>query len=167
MMQEVTVDGIVLDVKTKTPVIVLKDNSGERKLPIYIGKYLAIAVLSATKKDKSPRPMTHDLLANFLDTWAMKLERIMINYFENNTYFAVLVVKQNGTIKEIDCRPSDAIALAMRTDSPILVSESLMNNNSVSSEQNESDYMPYQDNLTNKKKPHKFFISNFLNRLRN
>ena len=107
--------------------------------------------------------MTHDLLTNFLDTWSMNLERIVINSCENNTYFAVLVVKQNGTIKEIDCRPSDAIALALRTNSPILVSETLMNN-FVSLEENKTNYMPWKANTTNR--TNKFSVGNFLDRLR-
>ncbi len=162
MMKEVTLDGVFLDAKTKTPVVLLKDSFEEYALPIFITKDLGKAILLGTK-DKLPRPMTHDLLTNFLDTWSMNLERIVINSFENNTYFAVLVVKQNGTIKEIDCRPSNAIALALRTNSPILVSETLINN-FVSLEENKTNYMPWKVNTTNRK--NKFSVVNFLDRLR-
>lgn len=77
----------------------------------------------------------------------------------------MLVVKQNGTIKEIDSRPSDAIALALRTNSPILVSETLMNN-FVSLEENKTNYMPWKASTTNRKKPNKFSLGNFLDTLR-
>lgn len=160
MMKEVTLDGVFLDTKTKTPVVLLKDSFEEYALPIFITKDLGKAILLG-KKDKLPRPMTHDLLTNFLDTWSMNLERIVINNCENNTYFAVLVVKQNGTIKEIDCRPSDAIALALRTNSPILVSETLMNN-FVSLEDNKDSYITWQDSITQQKKESKFSFGNFL-----
>ena len=162
MMKEVTLGGVFLDAKTKTPIVLLKDSLEEYGLPIYITKDLARAILSATQKQK-PRPMTHDLFANFLDIWSINLERIVINSCENKTYFAVLVVKQNGTIKEIDCRPSDAIALALRTNSPILVSETLMNNNSVLLENN-NGYITWQDSTNNRK--NKFLIGNLLHRLR-
>lgn len=158
MLKEVTFDGVFLDGKTKTPIVFLKDSFKESVLRIYISEDSARAILSAKQEPKFPRPKTHDLLTNFLDTWSMNLERIIINSFENKTYFAVLVVKQSGTIKEIDSRPSDAIAFALRTNSPILVSETLMNN-FVSLKES-------KDSTTNRKKQNKFSISNFLHRLR-
>lgn len=160
MMKEVTLAGVFLDTKTKTPVVLLKDNFEEYALPIFITKDLAKAILLGTK-DKLPRPMTHDLLASFLDTWSMSLEKIVINYHKENTYFAVLIVKQRGTIKEIDCRPSDAIALALRTNSSILVSETLIDN-FVSLEDNKDSYITWQDSITKQKKESKFSFGNFL-----
>ncbi len=126
-MIEMTVAGIALDATNRrTPIVLLKDGSGRRALPIWIGDNEARAILMALEQQRTPRPMTHDLMANLLTAWGMTLERVVIHSLEDNTYYAVLTVRQGDQRKEIDARPSDAIALALRCDSPIWVMEAVV-----------------------------------------
>jgi hypothetical protein len=125
-MLEMKVAGIALDAVTRSPIVLLKDSSDRRALPIFIGQDQARAIISALEKQQSPRPLTHDLISNLFETWEMNLEKIIIHSLQDNTFYAVLCLKQNGVAKEVDCRPSDAIAIALRTDSPIWVMEEVV-----------------------------------------
>ena len=125
-MIEMKVAGIALDAVTRSPIVLLKDGSDRRALPIYIGQDQAKAIIGALERQKPPRPLTHDLLANLLEVWEMELERIIIHSLQDNTFYAVLCLSQGEVKKEIDCRPSDAIAIALRTDSPIWVMEEVV-----------------------------------------
>lgn len=125
-MIEMKVAGIALDAATRIPIVLLKDATERRALPIWIGQNEARAILSALENQKSPRPMTHDLMVNFLKDWEMLLERVVIHSLQDNTYYAVLTVKQGEVKKEIDARPSDAIAIALRVDCPIWVMEEVV-----------------------------------------
>ncbi|MBD2742905.1 bifunctional nuclease family protein [Coleofasciculus sp. FACHB-1120] len=125
-MIEMKVAGIALDAVTRSPIVLLKDASERRALPIYIGQDQAKAIISALEKQTPPRPLTHDLLVNILDVWNMTLERIIIHSLQDNTFYAILSVRQGEVKKEIDARPSDAIAIAIRTGSPIWVMEEVI-----------------------------------------
>ncbi len=125
-MIEMKVAGIALDAVTRSPIVLLKDSSDRRALPIYIGQDQAKAIISALEKQKPPRPLTHDLIFNILEVWEMQLERIIIHSLQDNTFYAVLCLVQGENKKEIDCRPSDAIAIALRTNSPIWVMEEVV-----------------------------------------
>ena len=126
-MIEMTVAGIALDATNRrTPIVLLKDGAGRRALPIWIGDNEARAILMALENQRAPRPMTHDLMVNILNEWNMTLERVVIHSLEDNTYYAVLTLRQGETRKEIDARPSDAIALALRCDCPIWVMEAVV-----------------------------------------
>ncbi|MEC4896038.1 MAG: bifunctional nuclease family protein [Oscillatoria sp. PMC 1051.18] len=125
-MIEMKVAGIALDAITRSPIVLLKDGSDRRALPIFIGQDQAKAIISALEKQKMPRPLTHDLMANLLEAWEMNLERVIIHSLQDNTFYAVLCMSQGETKKEIDCRPSDAIAIALRTNSPIWVMEEVV-----------------------------------------
>jgi len=125
-MIEMKVAGIALDAVTRSPIVLLKDGTDRRALPIYIGQDQARAIIGALERQKPPRPLTHDLFVNILEMWEMNLERIIINSLQDNTFYAVLCVKQGEKKKEIDCRPSDAIAIALRTGSPIWVMEEVV-----------------------------------------
>jgi bifunctional DNase/RNase len=125
-MIEMKVAGIALDAITRSPIILLKDGSDRRALPIYVGQEQARAIISVLEGQNSPRPLTHDLMVNIFDVWKMKLDKIIIHSLQDNTFYAVLSLSQNGKKKEIDCRPSDAIALAIRTNSPIWVMEEVV-----------------------------------------
>lgn len=125
-MVEMKVAGIALDAANRTPIVLLKDMMDRRALPIYIGQDQARAIVSALDNQPPPRPLTHDLMSNILATWEMTLQRIIIHSLQDSTFYAVLSVKQGETVKEIDARPSDAIALALRTDSPIWVMEEVI-----------------------------------------
>ncbi len=125
-MIEMKVAGIALDAVTRSPIVLLKDGLGRRALPIYIGQDQAKSIISALEGQKPPRPLTHDLIANTLEVWEMDLERIIIHSLQDSTFYAVLCMRKGEVKKEIDCRPSDAISVALRTDSPIWVVEEVV-----------------------------------------
>lgn len=125
-MVEMKVAGIALDAITKSPIVLLKDPSERRALPIYIGQDQARAIIHALENQAPPRPLTHDLLVNMMVEWGLTLERIVIHSLQDNTFYAILIVRQGETKKEIDARPSDAIAIALRTNSPIWVMEEVV-----------------------------------------
>lgn len=125
-MIEMRVAGIAIDAVTKSPIVMLKDSSDRRALPIYIGQDQAKAIISALEKQTPPRPLTHDLIVNFLEGWNMTLEKVIIHSLQDNTFYAILCVRQGEAKKEIDARPSDAIAIALRTGSPIWVMEEVV-----------------------------------------
>ncbi|MBH8564353.1 bifunctional nuclease family protein [Nostoc sp. UHCC 0702] len=125
-MIEMKVAGIALDAITRSPIVLLKDASDRRALPIYIGQEQARAIMSALENQKPPRPLTHDLIVNILETWNMALERVIIHSLQKDTFYAALIVQQGEVKKEIDARPSDAIAIALRTNTPIWVMEEVV-----------------------------------------
>ncbi|MGC9525439.1 MAG: bifunctional nuclease family protein [Limnospira sp.] len=125
-MIEMKVAGIALDATTRSPIVLLRDATERRALPIFIGQDQAKSIIGALENHKPPRPLTHDLFVNFMETWDMLLERIVIHSLQDNTFYAVLVVRQGEIKKEIDARPSDAISIALRTDSPIWVMEEVI-----------------------------------------
>lgn len=125
-MIEMRVAGIALDAVTKSPIVLLKDSSDRRALPIYIGQDQAKAIISVLEKQTPPRPLTHDLFVNLMQGWEMNLEKIIIHSLQDNTFYALLCVRQGEVRKEIDARPSDAIAIALRTGSPIWVMEEVI-----------------------------------------
>jgi len=108
-------------------VIVLKEVGGERSFPILIGISEAIAIDRKIKGFEPARPLTHDLLANVVTSMGGKLERVEVCALQDNTFYAKLVVERNGDTIEIDSRPSDAVALAVRLESPIFVAEEVLN----------------------------------------
>ena len=125
-MIEMRVAGIALDAVTRSPIVLLKDSSERRALPIFIGQDQARAIINVLEGQQTPRPLTHDLMVNIFEIWNLKLERIIINSLEDNTFYAILCIKQGKKEKQIDCRPSDAIAIALRTGSPIWVMEEVV-----------------------------------------
>jgi bifunctional DNase/RNase len=125
-MIEMKVAGIALDAATRIPIVLLRDATERRALPIWIGQSEARAILTALENQPSPRPLTHDLLVNFIEEWGITLERIVIHSLQDNTFYAILTVQQGEVKKEIDARPSDAIALALRTNCPIWVMEEVV-----------------------------------------
>ncbi|MBW4576566.1 MAG: bifunctional nuclease family protein [Aphanothece sp. CMT-3BRIN-NPC111] len=125
-MIEMKVAGIAIDAVTRSPIVLLKDASERRALPIYIGQDQAKAIISAMERQAPPRPLTHDLLVNILESWGMTLERVIIHSLQDNTFYALLSVRLGEVKKEIDARPSDAIAIAIRTNTPIWVMEEVI-----------------------------------------
>jgi uncharacterized protein len=125
-MIEMKVAGIALDAVTRSPIVLLKDGSDRRALPIYIGQDQARSIIGALEQQKPPRPLTHDLIINLLEMWGLELERIIIHSLQDNTFYAVLCLQQGDVKKEMDCRPSDAIAIALRVDCPIWVMEEVI-----------------------------------------
>ena len=125
-MIEMKVAGIALDAVSRSPIILLKDASDRRALPIYISQEQAKAIVNALEKQTPPRPFTHDLIVNIFDSCNIKVDRITINSLQDNTFYASIAINTNGQIREVDARPSDAIAIAIRTKSPIWVIEEVI-----------------------------------------
>jgi uncharacterized protein len=125
-MIEMKVAGIALDAVSRHPIVLLRDASERRQLPIYIGQDQARAIISALENQTPPRPLTHDLMVNLMDEWDMVLERVVIHSLQDNTFYAILMMRMGEVRKEIDSRPSDAIAIAIRTKSPIWVMEEVV-----------------------------------------
>ena len=121
-----TVRGIALDPITNMPIIILKDMEEKRALPIWVGIFEANAIALELEKIATPRPMTHDLIKNILDGLGATVQQIVVNDLKDNTFFAVIEVSYNGNTVNIDARPSDAIALALRVNAPILVTEKVV-----------------------------------------
>lgn len=106
--------------------IFLKERGGERISPIVIGYFEASAIDRHVRGVGTPRPMTHDLLGSVIDALGARIARIVVTKLEENTFFARLDLKQNGTDLSIDCRPSDAVALAVQASAPIFVATNVL-----------------------------------------
>lgn len=134
-MIEMKVMGIALDTRTGSPIVVLHDKDNRKALPIWIGSAEASAIIRKIENLAVARPMTHDLVINIVEKAGYKLEKIEINDVEKETYYATLFLKNdNDEVLEIDSRPSDAIALAIRVDAPIFVTANVISNGSVSTD---------------------------------
>ena len=125
-MIEMKVAGIALDAITRSPIVLLKDASERRALPIFIGQEQARAIMGPLEDHKPPRPLTHDLMVSVFKAFDLTLERVIIHSLQKDTFYASLILQQGETTKEIDARPSDAIAIALRTNSPIWVMEEVI-----------------------------------------
>jgi len=119
---EMKVDGLTLDPVTNMPIIILKDLEGDRVLPIWVGIFEANAIALEIEKISTPRPMTHDLIKNILEGLDASINHIFVSDLKDNTFYAVISVNIGGANVDIDSRPSDAIAVALRVNAPILVS---------------------------------------------
>ena len=117
---------IIISEMADQQIIVLKEVDGERKFPIVIGSSEAYAIDRRLKGIATPRPLTHDLLANIIEELGGTIDRIVINNLENHTFFAQIHIKQNNHKIEIDSRPSDAIALGIASNVPIFVAEHVL-----------------------------------------
>ncbi len=121
-MLEMKVMGIALDTRTGSPIVVLNDKENRMALPIWIGSAEASSIIRKIENIPSARPMTHDLFIDIFDKTGFEIEQIMINDVEDETYYSTIVLKNaEGKKVEIDARPSDAIAIAIRGDMPIYV----------------------------------------------
>lgn len=150
-MIEMKVAGIALDAVSRSPVVLLRDAADRRALPIYIGPDQAKSIITALENQASPRPLTHDLFVNLLDEWDMTLERVVIHSLRDNTFYALLTLVQGENKKEIDARPSDAIAIALRVDAPIWVMEEVIADASipVDRDADEAEQQAFHDFLAN------------------
>jgi bifunctional DNase/RNase len=124
-MRQMKVDKLGIDLLTHDPVVILKDLEGKRYLPILIGPFEATAIALALEGTAVPRPLSHDLMRNLLEALSAKLEQVVVHDIKDSTFFAKLVVRTNGEVQEIDARPSDGIALALRMHAPIFVSDKI------------------------------------------
>jgi bifunctional DNase/RNase len=128
---QMSVGGLTLDPVTKTPIVILKDSDNKLNLPIWIGLLEATAMATEIEGVKMARPMTHDLLRNILGEVGCSVDSIEITELKENTYYAMVRLRLAGREFNIDSRPSDAIALALRTKSPIYVAKAVLEASSV------------------------------------
>lgn len=123
---EMRVRGWMMDPNTNMPIVILKDVASDTVMPIWVGIYEVNAIAVEVNKEVGPRPMTHDLARNLIHNLNARLDRIVITELRDDTFYAALWLTQNGEIVTVDARPSDAIALALRADCPIYVSEQVV-----------------------------------------
>ncbi|MEY4612303.1 MAG: hypothetical protein RL179_276 [Planctomycetota bacterium] len=127
MPVEMELRRIIISEIHEQQVIILKELDGDRSFSIQIGIFEATSIDRKIKKIPSPRPLTHDLLCQTIHSLGGELQEIQITQLKEKTYFATLKIGQNGRVVEVDCRPSDAIALAVTMDVPIFVFEDVLN----------------------------------------
>jgi bifunctional DNase/RNase len=119
MLIEMTIKGLMVDPITNMPIVILKDKDGDRVLPIWVGIFEANAIALQIENIATPRPMTHDLLRNVITDLNGQVDRVVVCDLKDNTFYAIIHLTVRGERVAIDARPSDAIALALRTRSPI------------------------------------------------
>jgi hypothetical protein len=125
-MIQVKIDSIRVSLMSQHRVVVLKDVDTERYLPIWIGPFEADAITIQLQGVQVARPLTHDLLKSVIDEMGATISHVMVNELKNDTFYARIVMNVNGQRMEIDARPSDAIALAVRVNAPLFVAEEVM-----------------------------------------
>ncbi|HEX4067197.1 MAG TPA: bifunctional nuclease family protein [Acidobacteriaceae bacterium] len=126
MEVEMKIRGLMVDPSTNSPVVILKDPNSEAVLPIWVGLYEANAIALEVEKSSTPRPLTHDLLRNVVQGLNAQVQRVVVSELRGDTFYAVIWMEQNGEVVSIDARPSDALALALRSDCPIFVAEEVL-----------------------------------------
>jgi len=128
MQIEMTIKGLMVDPITNTPIVILRDKDGQKVLPIWVGIFEANAIALQIENIATPRPMTHDLLRNVIHDLKAEVKKIVVCDLQENTFYALiyLAIDGRGETVAIDARPSDAIALALRTRAPIVVEEAVI-----------------------------------------
>jgi bifunctional DNase/RNase len=126
MEVEMKIRGLMVDPSTNMPVVILKDPRSEAVLPIWVGLYEANAIALEVEKSSTPRPLTHDLLKNVVTGLNAQVQRVVVSELRGDTFYAVIWMEQNGEVVAVDARPSDALALALRSDCPIFVAEEVL-----------------------------------------
>ena len=126
MFQEMKVTGIAIDPFTNSPIVILKSEDGVKVLPIWVGYMEASSIAMELEKTPRARPITHDLMKNIFDQVNFKVSKIEVTDLKDNTFYANMYLQNNGKEHVLDARPSDAIAIAIRTGAPIFVSEKVI-----------------------------------------
>ncbi len=148
--------GVNLDVMTNQPVVILRDPSAKRFLPIWIGQFEATAILMEMQSVKPSRPLTHDLLKSVIETFQASVDQIVIDDLKDGTFFAKVYLQANSNTLRIDARPSDAIALAVRTEAPIFAEEAVLDKASVATGEGEEEQVAQFRDLLENLKPDDF-----------
>jgi bifunctional DNase/RNase len=151
-----TIYGVSFDMVGKQPIVLLKTVDGNKFLPIWIGHPEAAAILMKLQGASTPRPMTHDLLSDVLDQMEAKCEKVSVTELRDNTFFASITISMNGSELEIDSRPSDALALAVRTSAPIFAADDVIEESAIEFEGEEVEdteqvvdkFKEFLDNVT-------------------
>jgi len=131
MLRKVNIAGLTMDPASNTPIIILKTEDDEQAVPIWIGLLEATSIASALQKIKYERPMTHDLFKNFAESLQVSIERVEVSDLRDNTFFARIHFMSEGRNFDMDARPSDAIALALRFDAPIYVDDTVIQHSKI------------------------------------
>ena len=130
-MIELTLVGVRIELPTQQPIVLLKERDGERYLPIWIGNVEATAIAFALQGVQTPRPMTHDLLRNVIEELQARVDRIVITELRDGTFYANIELVRDGARYSVSSRPSDAIALAVRTKTTIFAEERVLSEASI------------------------------------
>jgi bifunctional DNase/RNase len=130
-MQEMDIYGVSFDLVGKQPIVLLKTKDGNKYLPIWIGQPEAAAILMKLQGASTPRPMTHDLVTDILGQLDAQVVRITVTELRENTFYAQITVQMDGTEIDVDSRPSDAIALAIRAEAPIYAADSVIEESAI------------------------------------
>jgi bifunctional DNase/RNase len=128
MQIEMTIKGLMVDPITNMPIVILRDKEGQKVLPIWVGIFEANAIALQIENIATPRPMTHDLLRNVISDLHATVQKVVVCDLQENTFYALIYLALDGGTVAIDARPSDAIALALRTRAPIFVEENVIDN---------------------------------------
>ena len=153
-MIQMELSGLGFDPRNMSPIVLLKDSEERNFLPIWIGMFEAAAIAMELQEFKSPRPMTHDLIIDIVVKMQGVIEKVIISDIKEDTFYAVIEIriKDNKEPVKIDCRPSDAIAIAVRVDADIYVSENVMvNAKMVNAEKDKEETAKFQDFINNVK----------------
>ena len=130
---EFKIKGLMMDPVTNSPIVVLQDTQSDTLLPIWVGIFEANAIALQIEKVDTPRPMTHDLIKGLLNHLNAKVTKIVVTELKDNTFYALIFLSVGGKVVMVDSRPSDAIALALRTDSPIYVTDDVISKSATTS----------------------------------
>jgi hypothetical protein len=154
MLHKVSIAGLTMDPASNTPIIILKSEDDQQAVPIWIGLLEATSIASALQNIKYDRPMTHDLLKNFADTLQISIVKVEVCDLKDNTFYARIYFVSKDQSFDIDARPSDAIALALRFKAPIYVEDSVMQQSKISDGEaevvdNSEEGKKWADYLTN------------------
>src|ERR687885_903505 len=154
-VQEMVIYGVSFDMVGKQPIVLLKTADSNKFLPIWIGHPEAAAILMKLQGASTPRPMTHDLLSDLLEQLDAKCERVSVTELRDNTFYAQITISVNGSTIDIDSRPSDAIALAVRTQAPIFAADDVIEESAIEFEGEEvneeeivSEFKQFLENVT-------------------
>ena len=128
MQIEMNIKGLMVDPVTNMPIVILRDKEGQKVLPIWVGIFEANAIALQIENIATPRPMTHDLLRNVIQDLKATVQKVVVCDLQENTFYALIYLALAGDTMAIDARPSDAIALALRTRAPIFVEDSVIDN---------------------------------------
>ena len=128
MQIEMNIKGLMVDPVTNMPIVILRDKEGQKVLPIWVGIFEANAIALQIENISTPRPMTHDLLRNVIQDLKAAVQKVVVCDLQDNTFYALIYLSLHGDTLAIDARPSDAIALALRTRAPIFVEETVIDN---------------------------------------
>jgi len=141
MLVEVKIGALIMDPNTNTPIVVLKGIDSDTILPIWVGAYEANAIALEIEKIVPQRPMTHDLLRNFIVESGFRIVRVIISDLRENTFYAVIeLISENGSQMNLDARPSDAIALALRLDCAVFVAQKVIDTSTSTAQTSEKEF---------------------------